>query len=55
MNAWQKIGSVTALMLLLLALDLLKIDDPELKYTALSLVGLITGGHLVVNSPIGLK
>lgn len=55
MQAWQKIISVALLMGFLLALDLLKVNDPELKYAALTLVGLITGGHVVMNTPITLK
>jgi hypothetical protein len=55
MSSIEKIVAVALLMAFLLALDLLKVNDPELKYVALTLVGLITGGHLVVNSPIGLK
>lgn len=36
----------------LLAMDLLKIDDPYLKYTMYGLIGLLTGGHVVTNFPL---
>ncbi|CAB3742404.1 hypothetical protein LMG24238_06878 [Paraburkholderia sediminicola] len=46
--------SVAFLLLLWFALDLLKINDPKLQYTCVSLIGLVVGWHGITNWPLSL-
>lgn len=51
MNPWQKIVVGAASVLALGAMDLLKIQDPQLHYALLGVLGLLVSGHLAVNLP----
>ena len=55
MNPTEKIIAGTLTVAGLLAMDLLKLNDPMLRYALLSVFGLITGGHLVTNLPLTLS
>lgn len=51
MNPWQKIVVGAASVLALGAMDLLKIQDPQLHYALLGVLGLLVSGHVAVNLP----
>ena len=55
MNTTEKIIAGTLTVAALFAMDLLKLNDPVLRYSLLSVFGLITGGHLVTNLPFTLS
>lgn len=49
MNDLTKPVSVALLLLFLAVMDLLKINDPELRYACFSMITLITGWHAITN------
>jgi hypothetical protein len=49
MDDLTKPVSVGLLLLFLAVMDLLKINDPELRYACFGLISLITGWHAVTN------
>lgn len=51
MKYFSKPIYVGLLLVFLLAMHLLKIDDPELRYACFGLVSLITGHGVVTNNP----
>ncbi|SAL25485.1 hypothetical protein [Caballeronia telluris] len=52
LGQYSKQLSVAGLLLLWLLLDVLKIDDAQLKYAVMTLVGVITGWHGITNLPL---
>ena len=46
--------SVAFLLLLWFGLDVLKINDPKLQYTCVSLIGLVIGWHGITNWPLSV-
>jgi hypothetical protein len=51
MNGWQKLLTGAACAGLILAMDVLKVNDPQLKYAMMSVLGLLVTGHVAVNLP----
>jgi hypothetical protein len=51
MTNWQKVIAAGGSMLLMLAMDLLKVNDPELRYACLAVVSLVVTGHVAINLP----
>jgi len=51
MTVWQKIAVGAGSMGLMLAMDLLKIQDAELRYACLAVLSLVVTGHVAVNLP----
>jgi len=51
MNHWQKIVVGVGCTAALITMDLLKLNDPELRYGLMGLFSLLVTGHVAVNLP----
>lgn len=52
LGPYSKQLSVAGLLVLWFLLDMLKIDDAQLKYAVMTLIGVITGWHGITNLPL---